>query len=92
VQRKFVRYTLRGIILTDMYDLSAYVDRCTLICIETLAGRCSNTYMMFVFEGWLTKLIVSCQRDCDFLRIDYYRTKYGVHEPLNDAVFKFSNV
>jgi hypothetical protein len=28
----------------------------------------------------------------DFLRIDFHRTNYGVHEPLNDAVplMKFS--
>jgi hypothetical protein len=28
----------------------------------------------------------------DFLRIDFHRTNYGVHEPLNDAVRHFNEV
>jgi hypothetical protein len=39
MQRKFVRYALRGLGWTDMYDLPPYVDRCALICLETLTRR-----------------------------------------------------
>jgi hypothetical protein len=31
-------------------------------------------------------------RDGDFLRIDSHRINYGVHEPLNDAVWNFNEV
>jgi hypothetical protein len=31
-------------------------------------------------------------RGGDFLRINFHRTNYGVHEPLNDAVRHFNEV
>jgi hypothetical protein len=39
VQRKFVRYAMRGLGWMDMCDLPPYVDRCALIRLETLAER-----------------------------------------------------
>jgi hypothetical protein len=50
VQRKFVRYALRGLGWTDMYNLPPYVDRCALIRFETLTRRCSDSCVMFVFD------------------------------------------
>jgi hypothetical protein len=34
VQKKLVRYALRGLGWTDMFDLLPYVDRCALIRLE----------------------------------------------------------
>jgi hypothetical protein len=39
MQKKVVRYALRGLGRTDMFDLPPYVDRCALIRLETLAER-----------------------------------------------------
>jgi hypothetical protein len=50
VQRKFVRYALRGLGWADMYDLRPYVDRCALIRFETLTRRDSDACVMFVFD------------------------------------------
>jgi hypothetical protein len=52
VQRKFVRYALRGLGWTDMYDLPLYVYRCALIHLETLTIRRSDAFVMFVFDVW----------------------------------------
>jgi hypothetical protein len=47
VQRKFVRYALRGLGWTDMCDLPPYVDRCALSRLETLAeGRANACVIM----------------------------------------------
>jgi hypothetical protein len=50
VQRKFVRNALLVLGWTDMYDPPPYVDRCTLIRLETLTGRRSDACVMFVFD------------------------------------------
>jgi hypothetical protein len=42
VQSRFLRYALRGLGWTDMFDLLPYVDRCALIRLETLAERRAN--------------------------------------------------
>jgi hypothetical protein len=64
VQRKFVRYALRGLEWTDMCDLPPYVDRCALIRLETLAERRANACVIFIFDilsgrvSYLIKLVV----------------------------------
>jgi hypothetical protein len=50
VQRKFVKYTLRVLKWTDMYDLPPYEDPCALICLETLIRKRSDACVMFVFD------------------------------------------
>jgi hypothetical protein len=50
VQRMFVRYVLRGLGWTDMFNLPPYVDRCALIRHETTAERRANTSVMFIFD------------------------------------------
>jgi hypothetical protein len=50
VQRKFVRYVLRGLDWTDMYDFPPYVDKFALICLEMLTRRRSDACVMFVFD------------------------------------------
>jgi hypothetical protein len=50
VQKKFIKYALRGLGWTDMFDLPPYVDRCALIRLETLAERRVNACVMFIFD------------------------------------------
>jgi hypothetical protein len=103
VQKKFVRYALRGLGCTDIFDLPPYVDRCALIRLETLAKRRANACVMFIFEvlsgrvnssNLLPLISINAPwyhtRTSDLLRVDFYRTNYGVHEPLNRAVRSFN--
>jgi hypothetical protein len=103
VQRKFVKYALRGLECTDMCDLPTYVDRCALIRLETLAQRRANSCVLFIFDilssrvnssNLLSLISINApwyhSRAGDFLRVDVHRTNYGVHEPLNGAVRSFN--
>jgi uncharacterized protein with von Willebrand factor type A (vWA) domain len=99
VQKKFVRYALRGLGWTDMFDLPPYVNRCALIRLEILAERRANASVLFFFDilsGRVNSsnlLSLICMKvpwyqtwASNFLRVDFHRTNYGVHEPLNGAV------
>jgi hypothetical protein len=79
------------------------VDRCALILLETLAERHANACYMFVFDilsgrvnssNLLSLISINAPwyhtRASDFLRVDFHRTNYGVHEPLNGAVRSFN--
>jgi hypothetical protein len=92
VQKKFVRYALRGLGWTDMFSLPPYVDRCVFIRLETLAERRANACVMFIFyilsgrvnsSNLLSLISINAlwyhTRTSNFLRVD------GVHEPLNGA-------
>jgi hypothetical protein len=99
VQRKFIRYALRGLGWMDMYDLPPYVGPCALNRLETLTRRRSDACVMFVFDVLSGRVgssnllsLLNVTRGGDFLRIDFHRTNYGVHEPLNDAVRHFNEV
>jgi hypothetical protein len=50
VQRKFVRYTLQGLGLTDMHDLSPYVKRCVKFYAVNLL-TCALCSFFFCLEG-----------------------------------------
>jgi hypothetical protein len=50
IELSHIAYALRGLGWTDMCDLPPYVDRCTLIRLETLAERRANACVMFVFD------------------------------------------
>jgi hypothetical protein len=50
MQRKFVRYALRGLGWTEMHDLPPYVNRCALIRLETVTRRRSDACLMFAFD------------------------------------------
>jgi hypothetical protein len=39
VQKRFIRYALRGLGWTDMHDLPPYMDRCALLHLDSLAKR-----------------------------------------------------
>jgi hypothetical protein len=50
VQKKFVRYVLRGFGWTDMFELPPYADKCALILLKTLAERRAYACVMFIFD------------------------------------------
>jgi hypothetical protein len=90
VQKKFIRYTLRGLGWTDMFNLLPYVDRCALIRLVTcetcvmfifdiLSGRVnsSNSPSTKVAHSW-SELMRECQLDSMFQlfqKIHHIRTK-----------------
>jgi hypothetical protein len=105
VQRRFIRYALRGLGWTDMHDLPPYEDRCALLHLDTLAKRRSVACVMFIFDvlsgrvnspGLLFVLNLIAPRystrGTEFLRIDFLRTNYGVHEPMSSAMRQFNEV
>jgi hypothetical protein len=79
VQRRFIRYALRGLDWTDTYDLPPYKHWCALLRLETLVKRRSIACIMFKFD------ILSG-------RICFHRTNYGVHEPMFAAMRDFNEV
>jgi hypothetical protein len=50
VQRRFIRYALRGLGWTDIYDLPPYEHRCTLLLLDTLVKMRSIACIMFIFD------------------------------------------
>jgi hypothetical protein len=50
VQRRFIRYALRGLSWTDTFDLPPYEHRCALLRLDTLVKRRSIACIMFIFD------------------------------------------
>jgi hypothetical protein len=105
VQRRFIRYGLHGLGWTDMHDLPPYEDRCALLHLDILTQRQSIACVMFIFDFLsgrvnspnllsVLDLITSRYPTCgtEFLRIDFHRTNYGLHEPMSGAMQKFNEV
>jgi hypothetical protein len=49
VQRRIVRYALRVLGWTDIYDSPPYEQRCALLRLKTLVKRRFVTCLMFIF-------------------------------------------
>jgi hypothetical protein len=88
-----------------MHDLPPYEDRCALLHLDTLANRRSIVCVMFVFHVLSGRVnsptLLSVlhlitprypTRSTEFLRIDFHRTNYGLHEPMRDAMRQFNDV
>jgi hypothetical protein len=97
VQKNFVRYALRGLGWTNLFELRSYVDRSALFCLGTLVDRRANACVMFIFDILSGRVnssnflsLISINAPSDFLRVDFHRTNYSVHEPLNGAVRSFN--
>jgi hypothetical protein len=87
-----------------MCGLPPYLDRYTLIRLETLAKRRANACLMFIFDILSSRMnssnllsLISINapwyhtRASNFWRVDFHRTNYGVHEPLNGAFVNLMN-
>jgi hypothetical protein len=105
VQRRFIRYALRGFGWTDMHDLPPYEDRCALLHLDTLMKRPFIACVMITFDvlsGRVNSLnLLSVldliaprypNRGTEFLRIDFHRTNYENHEPMSIAMRQFNEV
>jgi hypothetical protein len=56
---------------------------------DALSGRVSSPNLLSLVNVIALRYRI---QGGDFLRIDFYRTNYAVHEPLNDAVWHFTEV
>jgi hypothetical protein len=59
VQKRFIRYALRGLGWTNMQDLSPFDHRCVLLHLDTLTKKRSIACVMFIFDvgEWESELI-----------------------------------
>jgi hypothetical protein len=75
VQRRFIRYALRGLGWADMHDLPPYEDICALLHLDTFAKRRSVACVMFIFDvlSELARLVVRSQFDCTTTSESRYR-------------------
>jgi hypothetical protein len=88
-----------------MYDLPPYEDRCALLHLDNLTERRSIACVMFISDvlsgrvnspNLLPVLDLITPRyptpGTEFLRIDFHRTNYGIHEPMSSAMRQFNEV
>jgi hypothetical protein len=105
VQRRFIRYALRGLGWTDTYDLPPFEHRCALLRLDTLVKWSSIACIMFIFDilsGTMNSPNLLSALDLntpgyrtwgsEFLRIGFHRTSYGVHEPMSAVMREFNEV
>jgi hypothetical protein len=105
VQRRFIRYALRGLGWADIYYLPPYEHRCALLCLATLVKRRSIACIIFIFDILSSRMnspnlslahdLNTSQyrtRGSEFLRIGFDRTNYGVHEPKSVAMRELKEV
>jgi hypothetical protein len=98
VQRKFVRYALRGLRWMDMCDILQYVDRMRVDSFRDTERR-ANAWVMLIFDilsvrvnssNLLSLISINAPwyytRASNFFRVDFHCTNYDVHEPLKGAV------
>lgn len=104
IQKKFLMYALRRTVKRDRnYRLPSYLDRCASINIEPLWRRRINLNVLFVFDllrnriraSNLSSMIrlndpIRQLRSNEFLVVDYHRTDYGQHEPMNSLARMFN--
>jgi hypothetical protein len=77
-----------------------YEDRCAVLHLDTFSKRRSIACVMFIFDvlsGWVTSSSLLSvldlitprypTRGTEFLRIDFHRTNYGIHEWVHWSVW-----
>jgi hypothetical protein len=103
VQRRLIRYALRSLGWTDIYDLPPYEHRCALLRLDTLVKRRCIACIMFLFDilsGRMNSPNLFSDLNTpryqtmgsEFLRIGFHRTNYGVQEPMSAAMREFNEV
>jgi hypothetical protein len=107
VQRRLIRYALRGLGWMDTYELPPYEHRCALLRLDTLAKRRSIAFILFVFDilgdrmnspKLLSALDTNTpryrNRGSKLLRFSFHCTNYGAHDDLFDFIltrYQFMN-
>jgi hypothetical protein len=61
-------------------------DVCVMFVFDVLSGRIGSPNLLFLVNVITPRYRT---RGGNFLRIDFHRSNYGVHGPLNDAVWHF---
>jgi hypothetical protein len=102
VQRRFIRYALRGLGWMDMHDLPPYEDRCALLHLDTLTKRRSIACVMFIFDVLSGRVnspnllfvlyLITPRYPTRGTDIDFHRTNYGVNEPMSSTMRQFNEV
>lgn len=104
IQKSFLIYALRRTVRRDCnFRLPPYLDRCQSIKIEPLWRRRINLNVLFVFDLLRNrldapdllsrirlKIPVRSFRSAEFFVIDFHRTDYGQHEPVNSMLRMFN--
>lgn len=105
VQKRFIRYALRGLPWNDSVNLPPYNQRCALIDMESLANRRTLLQRLFVFDVVTGKIDCSCLlsnlrfhaparrlRNSRLLWIPIHRSDYGYHSPFDSCCRLFNDV
>lgn len=95
VQRRFIRFALRGLGWADIYNLPPYEDRLKLINLQPLHKRRVCADIVFVHQLLAGNIDSSSLlgmfsfninhrslRSIPTFRLDYHRTDYGQNEPI----------
>jgi hypothetical protein len=98
VQKRCIQYALCVLGWADMHDLPPYEDRCALLHSDTLAKRRSIAFVMLIFAVLSERVnspnllsvldLITPQyptHGTEFLRFNFHRTNYGLHEPMSGA-------
>lgn len=104
VQRRFLRFALRGLPWTDTHNLPPYVDRLKLINLQSLESRRDTADILFVHQ--LVAGYIDCPallemislntnprnlRSVPLFRLASHRTNYGHYEPMARMLRKANN-
>lgn len=105
VQKRFIRYALRGLPWNDPAHLPPYEHRCALIGVQSLANRRTLLQRLFVFDvitGNIdcSSLLANVQfhaparqlRNRQLLWIPSHRSLYGYNNPLDSCCRLFNDV
>lgn len=97
VQRKFIRFALKGLPWSDPYNLPPYEHRIKLLQIQPLSQRRINNDIIFIHQlitGVIDAPDLLCCvsfnyrggnhniRSLELMHIPQHRTNYGMHEPF----------
>lgn len=101
IQKKFLIYALRRSVWRGRdFRLPPYIERCQSIGIEPLWRRRINLFVFDLLRNRLKapalmnrirlKVPVRTFRSAEFFVIDFHRTDYGQHEPINSILRMFN--
>lgn len=104
VQKKFLRFALRGLGWVDPYNLPPYYDRLKLINLPALSYRREVLDVIFIHQilsgaidspQLLQNLSLNAKtpslRSTELFKLDFHRTQYGQFEPITRMLRTVNN-
>lgn len=95
VQRRFIRFALRGLLWSDVNNLPPYVDRLKLLNVQSLEKRREVADILFIHKlitgdifcpALLHEICFNSNprnlRSVPLFRVNFHRTNYGYNEPM----------